>query len=168
MANKYKLMPGAVFIVGEGAIVKINSLAVYTQEAMDIVETPSDVLSTEYKNLNTDVEDAKCIVKSGGKLTIGYNGGSVGGDITVEDGGEFDCVVTNLTDYWICKTCGTNVYQESKPSRCPNGGLLFNRHTEFTEVLKTNKSVISKEGTKDRNGTTCDIVLTLTKNGQAV
>lgn len=170
MAYKYKLMPGAVFIVGEGATVEIHSLAVYTQAEFDKVVTPSDVLETKYVNKTNFVYneelivDALCVVKSGGSLIIGVNGGNVGGDIAVEDGGQFECIVTD--EHWTCNKCGANIYQEDKPSKCPNSSL-FNWHTEFTKVLN-NKSVTSKEGTEDRNGTTCDIVLVLSVNGEIV
>ena len=69
MAYKYKIMPGSVFTIGNGATVTIATLAVYTQEELDTIVQPYTVTQTHYKN-NTEVVDGMCVVKDGGKLII--------------------------------------------------------------------------------------------------
>ena len=171
MAYQYKMMPGHIFTIGEGATAIINKLIVYTQAAMNSFSQPTNVAPTHYRN---DAGDAQCIIENGGKLIIGtknssggIDAGSAGGNITQQNGGVFEFTAVNKK-FWTCTKCSHVIYSESKPSSCPNS-KLFDWHTKFTEGSIKNTSVTSIEasGVSD-NIINYSIVLDLSVNGVKV
>ena len=83
MKNKYKLMPGAVFVVGKGATLNIGTLTVYTQDAFNALDKSNLPWTVPYRD---DAGDAKFIIENGGIMNVST---AVGGEIVVKQGGTF-------------------------------------------------------------------------------
>ncbi len=158
MGYQYKLMPGHVLTVGEGAKLTIGTLIVYTQDAFDGFTQPSNVPNTHYIN-KTNIRDAQCIIENGGSLIVST---AVGGNIIKEEGGTFEHTVS-IQSYWTCDSCGKR--HESKPSWVC--GLTSCWTSSFTHHEIKSTTVTSKEGI-DSNGGTYDITLDLSINGALV
>ena len=83
MSNKYKIMPGSVFKVGEGANLTIKELGIYSQQAFD--EYTASIGSIPAPKYKTNAGDAQFIIESGATVIVT---GAVGGKIT-NNGGTF-------------------------------------------------------------------------------
>ncbi|MBR5192119.1 MAG: hypothetical protein IKW33_01770, partial [Clostridia bacterium] len=110
MNYKYKIMPGGVFTVGEGANLTIKTLAVYTQQAITDVNDISTGLTLPYSET---VGDGQFIVETGGSVTI--TKGNVGGAIKVVEGGSFvNNGTSSVTAYEVKELTGSSIFANCK------------------------------------------------------